>query len=244
MKKKIIAIIPARSGSRGLRNKNIKLLGGHPLLAWSIAVCKKTKLIDYVLVSTNSTKYAKIAKKYKAQVPFLRPEKISSNLSTNYDMVSHALTELSKLKINPDVIVQINPTTPLRDPKLIDKAIKSFIKNKTGVSALRSVHEMSETAYKTFEISSKKLLKPILKKIKFLDKVNMPRQIFKKTYAANGVIDIYSVPFIKKNRMLLGSKVVPFLTPFTTEVDSINDFKYLEYLVEKNPKIIRETFKK
>ena len=81
-------------------------------------------------------------------------------------------------------------------------------------------------------------------KIKFLDKVNMPRQIFKKTYAANGVIDIYSVPFIKKNRMLLGSKVVPFLTPFTTEVDSINDFKYLEYLVEKNPKIIRETFKK
>ena len=68
MKKKIIAIIPARSGSRGLRNKNIKLLGGHPLLAWSIAVCKKTKLIDYVLVSTNSTKYAKIAKKYKIKV--------------------------------------------------------------------------------------------------------------------------------------------------------------------------------
>ena len=243
MKKKIVAIIPARSGSKGLRNKNIKLLGGHPLLAWSIIICKKTKLIDYVLVSTNSKKYARIATKYNAQVPFLRPANISRDFSTDYEFINHALNKLSKFKINPEIIVHIRPTTPLRDPKQIDKAIKHFIKNKSRVSALRSVHEMSETAYKSFETSDKKLLKPILKKIKFLDKVNLPRQKFKKTYVANGIIDIYSVPFIKKNKMLLGSKVIPFITSPTTDVDNINDFKYLEYQVRKNPKILNTIFK-
>lgn len=243
MKKKIVAVIPARSGSKGLINKNIKLLNGHPLLAWSVAICKKAKLIDYVLVSTDSKKYAKIAKKYKAQVPFLRPENISRDFSTDYEFIDHALNKLSQLKINPEIIVHIRPTTPLRDPKQIDKAIKCFIRNKNRATALRSVHEMSETAYKAFEISKKELLKPILKKIKFLDKVNEPRQKFKKTYVANGIIDIYSVSFIKKKKMLLGSKVIPFITSPTTEVDNINDFKYLEYQVIKNPKISKVIFK-
>ena len=243
LKKKVIAIIPARSGSKGLRNKNIRLLGGHPLLAWSIIVCKKTKLIDYVLVSTNSKKYAKIAIKYKAQVPFLRPSNISQNFSTDYEFIDHALNKLNKLKINPEIIVHIRPTTPLRDPRQIDKAIKHFIRSKSRITALRSVHEMSETAYKAFEISHKKLLKPIFDKIKFLDKKNLPRQKFKKTYVANGIVDIYSVSFIKKNKMLLGSKVVPFITSPATEVDNINDFKYLEYQVRKNKKILSKIFK-
>ena len=218
------------------------MLGGHPLLAWSIIACKNTKLIDYVLVSTNSKKYARIATKYNAQVPFLRPANISRDFSTDYEFINHALNKLSKFKINPEIIVHIRPTTPLRDPKQIDKAIKHFIRNKSRVTALRSVHEMSETAYKAFEISDKKLLKPIFNKIKFLDKINLPRQKFKRTYVANGIIDIYSVPFIKKNKMLLGSKVIPF-TSSTTEVDNISDFKYLEYQVRKNKKILNKIFK-
>ena len=240
---KIIAIIPARSGSKGLRNKNIKLLGGHPLLSWSIITCRKTKLIDYVLVSTNSKKYAKIATKYGAKVPFLRPASISGNISSDYEFIDHALNKLRKFKISPEIVVHIRPTTPLRDPKQIDKAIKHFVKNKSRATALRSVHEMSETVYKVFEISDKKLLKPIFSKNKFLDKINLPRQKFKKTYVANGMVDIYSVSFVKKNKMLLGSKVIPFIVSPTTEVDNINDFKYLEYQVRKNPKILTKIFK-
>jgi len=243
MNKKIIAVIPARSGSKGLKNKNIKHLNGHPLLAWSISACRKTKLIDYVLVSSDSKKYAKIAKKYNAEVPFLRPKNISKGSSTNYEMINHVLLELNKIKIIPEIIVHINPTTPLRDPKVIDKAIKYFLRRKNKFHSLRSVHEMSETAYKTFKINDKKFLKPILKKVQFLDKVNMPRQNFKKTYAANGVVDIYSVAFIKKHKMLLGSKVIPFITPFTPEVDNIDDFKHLEYQVKKNKKFLRTIFR-
>ena len=242
-KKKIIAIIPARAGSKGLKNKNIKLLGKHPLLAWSIAACRKTKIIDYILVSTNSKKYLQIAKKYKAEAPFLRPEKISGSFSTDYQIINHALTDLNKLKIKPEIILHIRPTTPLRNPKIMKKAINLFIKNKNKISALRSVNEMSETAYKAFKISKKKILKPLLKNINYLEKLNLPRQNFKKTYVANGIIDIYSVDFIKKNKMLLGSKVIPFITEPTTEVDNINDFKYLEYQVKKNKKIINNFFK-
>lgn len=241
-RKNIVAIIPARSGSKGLKNKNIKLLSGHPLLAWSINACRKTKLIGKVLVSTNSKKYSRIAKKYKAEVPFLRPEKISGSFSTDYDIIVHALNELSKIKINPEIIVHIRPTTPLRDPKIINKAIKIFIKNKKKISALKSVHEMSETAFKAFKISKKKLLKPILENIKFLDKLNLPRQNFKKTYVANGIIDIYSVAFIKRNKMLLGSNVVPFVTKPATEVDNINDFKYLEYQIKKSKNFLNKLF--
>ena len=102
---------------------------------------------------------------------------------------------------------------------------------------------MSETVYKVFEISDKKLLKPMFSKSKFLDKINLPRQKFKKTYVANGMVDIYSVSFVKKNKMLLGSKVIPFIVSPTTEVDNINDFKYLEYQVRKNPKILSKIFK-
>ncbi len=105
MNKKIIAVIPARSGSKGLKNKNIKHLNGHPLLAWSISACRKTKLIDYVLVSSDSKKYAKIAKKYNAEVPFLRPKNISKGSSTNYEMINHVLLELNKIKIIPEIIV-------------------------------------------------------------------------------------------------------------------------------------------
>tara|TARA_B100001013_G_C24509598_1_gene402455 strand:+ start:27 stop:767 length:741 start_codon:yes stop_codon:yes gene_type:complete len=237
--KKIIAIIPARSGSKGLKNKNIKFLGGHPLLAWSIELCKKIKLIDYFLVSTDSKKYAKIALKYKSPIPFLRPKKISKKFSTDYALINHALSELSRIKINPEIIVYIRPTTPLRNPKQINEAIKAFMRNKYKMHSLRSVHEMSETAYKSYEISNKKLLKPILKKIKFLDKVNLPRQNFKKTYVANGIVDIFSSYFIKKNKMLYGSKVMPFITSPTTEVDNINDFKYLEYQVKNFKNFIK-----
>ena len=242
-KKKIVAIIPARSGSKGLKDKNIKLLGKHPLIAWSIAVCKKIKLIDYVLVSTNSKKYSRIAKKYRAEVPFLRPQKISGSFSTDYEIIDHALKELIRLDINPEIIVHIRPTTPLRDYKIMSKAIKFFIRKKNTISALRSVNEMSETAYKAFQISKSKTLQPLFGKINFLDKLNLPRQNFKKTYVANGIIDIYSVDFIKKNKMLLGSKVFPFITESATEIDNINDFKYLEHQVKRNKKFFNNFFK-
>lgn len=229
LRPKIIAIIPARSGSKSIRDKNIKILNGKPLIAWSIQACLKSKFISKVVISTDSKKYAQIAKKYGADEIIIRPKNISKDKSTDYEAIIHAIHNLKYSDY--DLIAHIRPTTPQRDVFDIDSAIKKFAASK--YNSLRSVHEMSETAYKSFEISKKKQLKPIAN-LKFsLDDLNKPRQAFKNTYVANGVIDIYRKKFILENKRLYGKKVIAYITKHTEEIDNLNQFNYIEYLLKK-----------
>ena len=237
---KTLALIPARAGSKGVPHKNIRLLGGYPLIAWTIAACRKAKLLDQIIVSTDSLKYAALAKKYNAEAPFLRPKQVSSDYSTDYEFILHALNWISARGEEPDYIVHMRPTTPLRNPVIIDQAIQAFINN-SEATALRSVHEMSESAYKTFEIDTNGLLKSFGNSIS-LDIVNNARQSFPKTFMANGYIDVLSTAFIRETGLLHGNHVVPFITPEVTEVDTEYDFKSLEYQLVKSPKIIKEIF--
>lgn len=230
LKLKIIAIIPARSGSKSIKDKNIKTLNGKPLIAWSIQTCLKSKFINRVVVSTDSNKYAKIAKKYGANEIIIRPKNISKDKSTDYEAILHMIHNLKYSSY--DLIAHIRPTTPQRNVFDIDRAIKIFSISK--YNSLRSVHEMSETAYKSFEIYKKNKLKPFAN-LKFsLDDLNKPRQAFKNTYVANGVIDIYRKKFILKNKKLFGNKVMAYITKYTEEVDSVEQFKYINYLLKKN----------
>ena len=113
----IIAIIPARSGSKSLMDKNIKLLSGHPLIAYSIAAAKLSKGIDRIIVSTNSEKYADIARQYGAEVPFIRPDRYSTDTSTDRDFLIHAMKWLKENEDTlPEYWVHLRPTTPLRIP--------------------------------------------------------------------------------------------------------------------------------
>jgi N-acylneuraminate cytidylyltransferase len=228
LKPKIIAFIPARSGSKSIKDKNIKILNGKPLIAWSIQACLKSKLINKVVISTDSKKYAKIAKKYGANEIIIRPKKISKDKSTDYEAIIHTIRNLKYSDY--DLIAHIRPTTPQRDVFDIDSAIKKFATSKHN--SLRSVHEMSESSYKSFEISKKNQLKPIAN-LKFsLDDLNKPRQAFKNTYVANGVIDIYRKKFILRNKKLLGTKVMAYVTKYAEEIDSIEQFKYLKFLTK------------
>tara|TARA_B100000989_G_scaffold139711_1_gene103931 strand:- start:3552 stop:4244 length:693 start_codon:yes stop_codon:yes gene_type:complete len=224
---KIIAIIPARSGSKSVKDKNIRELGKKPLIAWSIESCFKSKHISKVYVSTDSIKYAKIAKQFGPVEILLRPKRISGDFSTDYQMIVHAI---ENIKFNYDYIAHIRPTTPFRKKNDLNKAIKTFIKSK--YNSLRSVHEMSETSYKSLEINNGSL-KP-LKNLKFtMDELNAPRQKFNKTYYPNGVIDIFKKNFIISNKLLFGNKVKAFKTSYTHEIDNKDDFNYLEYLCKK-----------
>ena len=143
---KVLALIPARAGSKGVPDKNTRPLGGYPLLAWSIAACRKSKAIDRVIVSTDSPDYAALAREAGAEAPFLRPQEISGDLSTDYEFITHALDWLQEHGDMPDYVVHMRPTTPVRTPKIIDEAIEAFMKA-PDASALRSVHEMPESAY-------------------------------------------------------------------------------------------------
>ena len=228
----IIAFIPARSGSKSIKNKNIKHLNGKPLLAWSIESCKKSKFIKNIIVSTDSIKYAKIAKKYGATHIVLRPKKISGDRSTDYEALIHTINSIENMDY--DLIAHIRPTTPIRKIKDMDKAISLFSKSK--YTSLRSVHEMPESAYKTFEISKNKLLKPICKNKKGIDFFSEPRQNFKKTYAANGLIDIYKKENLIKYKNLFGKHVLAFKTEFAHEIDSLEQFKNLNLILSKRKK--------
>jgi CMP-N,N'-diacetyllegionaminic acid synthase len=227
LKYKILALIPARSGSKGIKNKNIKKLNGKPLINWTIESCLKSKLINHIVVTTDSEEYIKLVNKYKMIKTIFRPKKISKDNSTDYQVINHAIDNLKDIDF--DLIVYMRPTTPLRLLKDIDNAIKKFSTSK--FSSLRSVHEMSETAYKAYELK-KNLLSPLKNMKLSIEKINEPRQNFKKTYVANGVIDIFRKKFIKKNKKLFGNKVLAFQTIQTEEIDNINQFNYISYLLK------------
>lgn len=238
----VIALIPARSGSKGLPNKNILALGGHPLIAWSIMAAKKSKLINRVIVSTDSEEYAELAIKHGAEAPFLRPSEISGDRSTDYDCIAHALDWLALNGGEPEYIAHIRPTTPLRDPLYFDLAIKAFQNSPKNITALRSAHEMSESAYKTFEITKDGRFKRVGSEDTALDTANNARQQFPATYQANGYVDVLSTRFIRHSGLIHGDQVLPFITPSVVEVDTGDDFLYLEYQLSRMPNITSELF--
>lgn len=238
---KVVALIPARAGSKGVPNKNIKPLGGHTLLAWSIAACLRSVAIDRVIVSTDSAEYASLARQLGAEAPFLRPEAISGDRSTDYDFIAHALDWLAAESGEPEYIVHIRPTTPLRDPEVIDEAVKAFIAAPKA-TALRSVHEMSESAYKTFEMAEGGQLKRLGAENTELDAANNARQQFPNTYQANGYVDVLSSAFIRKSCLIHGNHVLPFITPSVVEVDTLDDFEYLEFQITRMPSVSQKLF--
>ena len=128
-KKTILALIPARSGSNSIKNKNIKIYKGKPLLAHSILIAKRSSFIDKIIVSTDSKKYKKISEKFGAEVPFLRPKKISSKKSLDIHFIKHCYNYCKKLKYFPDIIILLRPTSPNRKVKILDDGIKHFLKN-------------------------------------------------------------------------------------------------------------------
>ncbi len=238
----IIAIIPARSMSKGVRNKNIVKIKGKELISYSICCALKSKLINRVIVSTDSKKYAKIALKHGADVPFLRPKNISSDKSTDISFFIHALDWLKNNEnIIPKIFVHLRPTTPFRNPKVIDKAINEFLKGK--YSALRSCHVMSESSYKTFEIKKKKLVM-LCSNNNNIELANRNRQLFPTTYNANGYIDIIKPELILEKYMIHGNNVLGFITEQVLEVDTKYDLERLEYEIKKKPILYKRLFSK
>ena len=196
MKKKVLCIIPARKGSKGLRNKNIKKLNKIPLIAWSILTAKKCKLIDEIIVSTDCPKISKIAVKYGAKVPFIRPKKFATDKSSSFSVLKHAIDFFKKKKTLFDYILMLEPTSPLRDSKDIDFCINKLKKNniETLVSVTRVV---DQHPYFLYSISKKNILKPYVKKQK---KLYIRRQDVSPLYYLEGSI------YISKTKTLLKEK--------------------------------------
>lgn len=238
---RIIALIPARSGSKGVSNKNVRDLGGRSVLEWTIAACLRSTLIEKTIVSTDSDNYAALAHELGAEAPFLRPLEISTDHSTDFEFIHHALMWLSEYEEVPEYVVHMRPTTPFRNPELIDEAIRCFV-NDESVTALRSVHVMSESAYKTFEISEGGQLQRVGFGDANLDVSNNARQTFPDTYIANGYVDVLRVDFILESGLIHGDKVIPFITPVADEIDTEEDLRWLQYQLLEKPEFFSILF--
>ena len=227
----ILALIPARGGSKGVPKKNIKLLEKHPLISYTIAAAKLSKRINKIVVTTDSQEIADISLKYNAEVPFLRPSELANDKSTDIDFVMHALNWLEyNENYIPDLIVLLRPTTPLREVEFIDNAIEKFVTN-TNATSLRSSHLSSESPFKWFTLKDN--FYDSICNIYSLEDTNRPRQFFTEIYIPNGYVDIIVPNLIKEKNSIFGNKILSFITPIGYEIDTIDEFEYIEYRISK-----------
>lgn len=227
------AVIPARSGSIKLKNKNILKLAGKPLIHYSQEVAKKTKEIDKVIFTSDSTKYIKISKKkYPCDIYQLRSKKISGKNSLDITFFKSIIKMLKKKKYKiPEYFIHLRPTCPIRDPQIISKAINVMKKN-SSYSSLRSVSETSNIIYKSFAIKNKKLMNVMTNNFD-LEPSNLARHKYPKVYRPNSYVDIIKSSNIEKN-YLHGKKVYPFLVDKkTVDIDTIDDFEKTKIFFKK-----------
>lgn len=231
---KILCIIPARSGSKGVPHKNIKEFNGYPLMVWSIMQAQKSKYFKEmrIIVSTDSLTYQKIAIKYGAESPFLRPEIISQDLSTDYECIKHCVDWFeNNEKYYPDMILQLRPTQPCRKVGDIDKCLKIFINNFEKYDSLRSVIEIEKSPYKMYIIkNNENKLEPLFKDVKIgkefiMEPFNQCRQKLPKAYLHNGYIDIIKTSILERG-LISGDNIYPYVMDKndTIDIDSYDDW--------------------
>lgn len=223
----ILCIIPARSGSKGIKNKNVMDFNGKPLLVWSIEQAQKCNYKMKIIVSTDSQEYADIAIKYGAEVPFLRPVEISDDLSTDFEFINYCV---NWLKNNEnyicDIILQLRPTSPTRNVEDINKALELFIKNRDNFDSLRSVIPFEKSPFKMYSLNNDKLV-PLFDEINNIQEpYNQPRQILPQCYLHNGYIDILNTTILSENT-ISGKNILPFIMEEKNnmDIDNISDIK-------------------
>ncbi len=221
--KKIVALIPARSGSKRIKDKNILKLKNHPLLAYSIQAAKKSNLFSRIIVSTDSLRYKKIAEKYGAEVPFLRPKKISSDISYDFEWVKYTI---DKLEEKFDFFFILRPTNPFRNSKTIKKAWNVFKKYNYKFSVRGLSYSKNHPA--KMWTRSGKFIEPIMKgKYKNQPYYNCQFTVLPRILLQNASIEISNSSVLNKNKTITSNKIVPFIMNDIEghDINYIDDFK-------------------
>ena len=218
---KVLAIIPARGGSKSIPSKNIQKLGKLPLIAHTIKSAKSSKEVNRIIVSTDNKKIAKIAEQYGAEVPFLRPKKFSRDSSSTLDVVQHAIQFLQKVEnYTPDIITILLPTSPFRPPNLIDESIK-LLKN-TKATSVVSVHKTKTHPFKAF-LPENGFLKPFKRDYqKYYQRQKLPH-----FYHTTGTAYTFWFNTLKKYGHYYGPRMKPLISyndEMNVGIDNVFDF--------------------
>ena len=231
-RKEILALIPARGGSKSIPHKNIRLFAGKPLIAHTIERARQSRLITRVIVSTDDREIADIAKKYGAEVPFLRPKELARDVTPDLPVFEHALAWLENTeRYAPHAIVQLRPTTPMRRIETIDRAIELYL-HRPDADSLRSVSPTKKTPFKMYVIKEGEFLEPVIKLGEGVESYNMPRQSLPKTYWGNGYIDITRQDVMVKSKSMYGTRILSFVIDEPCiDIDDEEDLRAAEQLM-------------
>ncbi len=207
----IIALIPARSGSKRLADKNIRALAGHPLMAYTIQAALQSEIFTDVTVSTDSENYAEVAKHYGAQVPFLRPSQFAGEFSPDIEWIEDALTRLQKMGRSYDCFSILRPTSPFRQPETIRRAWRVFLED-PGIDSLRAVEKCKQHPGKMWVIQGKRMTPLLTGGPKDQPWHSSQYASLPEVYVQNASLEIAWSRVVLEGRTIAGTIVGPFLT--------------------------------
>lgn len=227
---KVLGIIPARGGSKGIPNKNIRLLNGVPLITYTIQKALNSKILDRVIVSTDSPEIASVAEKSGAEVPFIRPTELATDTARSVDVVLHALEFYEKERVEQyDAVCLLQPTSPYRPGNVIDEALETFLEG--GYDALVSVRKVPDHYHPNwvFRLDNGKLSNYTN------EPIETRRQNLNPCYHRDGAIYITRTAVIEKEQSFLASNTCGFVinSPALINIDSMDDWRIAEqYLID------------
>ncbi len=229
-----LALIPARGGSKGIPRKNIRSFAGYPLVAWSIAAGKQSKMVARVIVSTDDQEIAAIANQFGAETPFLRPAELAQDKTTDLPVFEHALKWLEEKEgYKPDVVVQLRPTSPIRPVGCVDNAIKILLDH-NDADCVRGVVPAGQNPHKMWRISyENEPMIPLLQVDGIKEPYNAPRQILPPIYWQTGHIDAIRTSTILQKGSMTGERIYPLIIDprYTVDIDNLSDWAKYEAVV-------------
>lgn len=229
----VLAVIPARGGSKGLVKKNTLPLAGHPLIAYSIQAAQDAKLITRTIVNTDAEYIATEARKYRAEIPFMRPAELAGDFTTDLEVFIHTLQWLKENEnYVPDYIVQLRPTSPARPVGIVDQCIRRLIAS--DADSIRVVTKAPITPYKMWRIEDEQqAMMPLLELPGVYEPFNQPRQKLPDVFWQIGCLDVIRTNVISEQHSMSGKKILPYIVPqqFAVDIDDMESFIKAENVI-------------
>lgn len=229
----VLALIPARGGSKSIPRKNIRSFAGHPLMAYSIAAGLAAERVSRVIVSTDDEEIAGVARRYGAETPFLRPAECSQDQTPDLPVFQHALEWLAEHEnYHPEIVVQLRPTSPFRRVAHIDGAVYRLIE-RPEADAVRAVCVPFQNPYKMWRIEPDGFMRPLMD-TPFREPYNMPRQALPEAYWQTGYVDAAWADTILTKNSMTGERILPLVIDPSEwiDIDSPDDWRRAERLLE------------
>ncbi|MCW0221269.1 MAG: acylneuraminate cytidylyltransferase family protein [Prosthecobacter sp.] len=224
-KKKVLALITARAGSKGVPRKNIKPLAGHPLITWTIAAAKESRYVDRLIVSSDGPEIIRIAVEHGCEAPFVRPAALAQDESSSIEVIEHAIKFLNE---NFDYLILLQPTSPFRTASDIDRFLEFCIKNNANSAV--SVSRLKKHPMYMYRIENNRL-------VPFLDNgsIQLRRQDMPPAYEHNGALYFAKINHLMRERSFNTPETLPYITEgiINVDIDTPDDWDYAESIARK-----------